>query len=162
VNIWFGTVGGISCFDGENWISFTEADGLISNWVNDIKADSQDNIWIATDNGLSKLFKITSVNNDENLNTDLFYLKLDTYPNPFNMEVNFKITLNKNSNIKIYIFNMLGELMKSFENMYYAMGQHNISWNAISENNRVVNSGIYVVQAVVDNYIISKKIVLLK
>jgi ligand-binding sensor domain-containing protein len=161
-NIWFGTVGGISRFDGENWISFTEADGLISDSVNDIKVDLQDNIWIATDKGLSKLFNIVSVKNEENFNTNLFQLKLDAYPNPFNMEVNLKITLNENSNIRIQIFNMLGELIKSFSNTYYSVGEHNISWNALNENNQVVNSGIYIIQAMTNNNVINKKIILLK
>lgn len=39
--------GGVSCFDGDSWKTFTTADGLGSNTVNDIAQDSKGNLWFA-------------------------------------------------------------------------------------------------------------------
>jgi serine phosphatase RsbU (regulator of sigma subunit)/streptogramin lyase len=48
-NIWFCTAGGgITRFDGENIIHYTEREGLPGNDITDIREDSQGNLWIAT------------------------------------------------------------------------------------------------------------------
>ena len=53
-HLWAGTLGGISCFDGHTFRSFTKRDGLPSNEVSALACDTQGNIWIGTSNGLSK------------------------------------------------------------------------------------------------------------
>ena len=46
--IWFATgISGIFYFDGNNWLRFTENEGLPQNRINDICADSQERLWIS-------------------------------------------------------------------------------------------------------------------
>lgn len=56
-NIWVGTKDqGIGIFRNHAMILIkSKQDGLASNFVNDIDFDSSDNVWVATDNGLSKI-----------------------------------------------------------------------------------------------------------
>ncbi len=61
-NIWFGTKGGISVYDGSAWTSFTVNDGLISNNVLCIVVDKTDVIWIGTDNGVSSFNTVKFTN----------------------------------------------------------------------------------------------------
>jgi Domain of unknown function (DUF362) len=51
-NIWFGTKGGISVFDGANWSSYTTKDGLISNNILFIMTDKNGIVYFCTDKGL--------------------------------------------------------------------------------------------------------------
>ena len=52
---WFGTSnGGVSCFDGETWTTYTTADGLCANLVFAITVDSDDKLWFATAHGVSE------------------------------------------------------------------------------------------------------------
>jgi len=51
-NVWFGTKGGISVFDGTNWSSFTTNDGLISNNILFLMIDKNGVVYIGTDKGL--------------------------------------------------------------------------------------------------------------
>lgn len=52
--LWFGTQGGgLTCYDGVRFKTFTERDGLLNNTVNQIKEDKKGNLWIATKAGLS-------------------------------------------------------------------------------------------------------------
>jgi hypothetical protein len=44
-NKWVGTSGGVSEFDGTNWITYTTADGLSNNNVNAVAIDLQGNKW---------------------------------------------------------------------------------------------------------------------
>lgn len=161
-NIWFGTIGGISKFDGENWLSITEADGLISNKVNDIKVDSEDVVWIATDKGISKLVSITSVEDNQNNLPQTYQLKLDAYPNPFNPTINFNLSINSPAQVQIQIFNINGELVNNLENRFLQSGTHSIQWKGKDNLNRQVHSGVYLVRVSSSQFSISKKIMLLK
>ncbi|KPL15552.1 MAG: hypothetical protein AMS23_06880 [Bacteroides sp. SM1_62] len=52
-NIWFGTKGGISVFNGSSWISYTTDNGLASNNILSIATDHGGIVWIGTDVGIS-------------------------------------------------------------------------------------------------------------
>ena len=56
-NIWLGTEGGVSRYDGRSFINFTEKEGLANNSVLNILQDDQKNIWLGTRKGLSKITK---------------------------------------------------------------------------------------------------------
>ena len=51
-NVWFGTKGGVSVFDGTNWTTLTTNDGLISNNVSFIMTDKNGVVYLGTDNGI--------------------------------------------------------------------------------------------------------------
>lgn len=53
-NIWIGTIGGITMYDGIDFYSYTTTDGLGGNIVYDILAHSDGSIYAATSGGLSK------------------------------------------------------------------------------------------------------------
>ena len=52
-NIWFGTQGGISVFDGKEFTNYTKDNGLNSNNVLCIVTDSKGVVWIGTDDGVN-------------------------------------------------------------------------------------------------------------
>ena len=52
-NLWFGTQGGISVFDGSKFTNYTKDNGLNSNNVLCITVDKQGVIWIGTDEGVN-------------------------------------------------------------------------------------------------------------
>jgi ligand-binding sensor domain-containing protein len=53
--LWVGTRGGgISRFDGRNFVSLSEEDGLVNNYIRAIFEDKAGNLWIGTDEGLSR------------------------------------------------------------------------------------------------------------
>ncbi|MBI2503239.1 MAG: hypothetical protein HYW07_08395 [Candidatus Latescibacteria bacterium] len=50
--VWFGVQGGeVRRYDGEQCTTFTTADGLASNWVQDFLEDRAGNLWIGTAGG---------------------------------------------------------------------------------------------------------------
>lgn len=54
-NMWFGTVKGLSRYDGENWTSYTrQSDMLLSDTVEFMAVDPAGSLWIATPDGLSQ------------------------------------------------------------------------------------------------------------
>lgn len=51
--LWIGTEGGISRFDGKRFTAYTVQDGLIANHINFLLSDKDGNLWIGTSSGLS-------------------------------------------------------------------------------------------------------------
>ena len=50
-NLWFGTSGGVSKYDGQSFTHFTEKQGLSNNVVSSILEDKSGNLWFGTDGG---------------------------------------------------------------------------------------------------------------
>lgn len=55
--LWLGTFGGVSNFDGKEFISYGKADGLGSNAVNSIVEDNQNQVYFGTESGINILKK---------------------------------------------------------------------------------------------------------
>ncbi len=53
--LWFATQGGVSRFDGVEFVTFTSQDGLPRNYVSDLAVDGRGRIWAATPNGVAVL-----------------------------------------------------------------------------------------------------------
>ncbi len=50
-NIWFGTKGGVSKYDGRSFVHYTEKEGLSNNIVLSILQDKAGNLWFGTEGG---------------------------------------------------------------------------------------------------------------
>ncbi len=62
-NLWFGTAGGVSKYDGRSFTNYTEKEGLINNDVRSIMEDRSGNIWFGTlGGGISKFDGSTFTN----------------------------------------------------------------------------------------------------
>ena len=96
-------VGGVAMWDGNQWIDFDVTDGLVGPNVKGLAIDSQDNIWVATSTGVSKISAIPSaVSAIKNNGFDLF-------PNPSNDKIYITNENQKIQQLKIY--NNLGALV---------------------------------------------------
>ena len=79
------------------------------------------------------------------------------YPNPFNPETTISFNLKKSAKIELTVYNSLGQQIAILVNGTKKAGIHYITFNA---NN--LESGLYIYQLKVDNYINSKKMILLR
>lgn len=68
-NLWVGTIGGLSRFDGISCTNYNTRNGLLSLQVDALQCDAKGNVWIATNKGLSmfngKTFKHYTLNKQE-------------------------------------------------------------------------------------------------
>ena len=89
------------------------------------------------------------------------------YPNPFNPETHFQISLPKEARLHLAVYNIQGQIVRILKNEKVASGLHTFSWNGLSQAGKVMSSGAYfiVMKAVTaDNQTFSdsRKILFLK
>ena len=65
------------------------------------------------------------------------------YPNPFNPETKVRFALPTASDVKIEVFNILGQSVMVLVDDYLTAGVKEITWNGINSSGRKVSSGIY-------------------
>lgn len=68
---------------------------------------------------------------------------VDIYPNPFNPQTTIKFDLPKGDFIKIDIFNVKGQKVKTLLNSNLDAGVHQVVWNGTDDNNKELSSGVY-------------------
>lgn len=135
----------------------------------DINGDSYDEIMISshfdgTHTGEVFIFTSapTSVNeSNEKGQLNNFHLN-QNYPNPFNPETIIEYVLPENSQVKLSIYNILGQHIKTLIDEYQKAGYKKITWDGKDKTGRQVSSGVYFYKIKADDFTSSKKMLLLK
>lgn len=97
------------------------------------------------------------VNDPENqVIPDQFSLA-QNYPNPFNPTTDIQFALPVGSNVKLTVFNTLGQEVTTLTNEHYPAGHHVVQWDAGD-----VPSGIYFYRLETANFNDMKKMILIK
>ncbi|MEJ5306087.1 MAG: T9SS type A sorting domain-containing protein [Ignavibacteria bacterium] len=87
-------------------------------------------------------YTMTNVENPEGIIVDNFRL-YQNYPNPFNPSTKFKFSLPEKANVKIEIYDILGQKIYEFPERIFEPGTYEEEWNGIDNQNSKVSSGIY-------------------
>jgi hypothetical protein len=98
----------------------------------------------------------TAVDQQENEQPAGYKLN-QNYPNPFNPTTNISFALVKESNLKLEVFNILGEHVATLVQERRSAGQYSVTFNAVS-----LSSGIYLCKMTTDNFVDTKKMILMK
>ena len=75
--------------------------------------------------------------------TDGSETKASHYPNPFSEQVVIDLELSQEANVKLEIFDVNGEKVKTLTNKNYKQGIYHFSWNGTNKHEEPVNTGIY-------------------
>ncbi|MCK5050658.1 MAG: T9SS type A sorting domain-containing protein [Candidatus Cloacimonetes bacterium] len=84
------------------------------------------------------------------------------YPNPFNPETTIGYQLPENGKVKLTVYNLKGQKMKTLVNDNLESGNHTVIWNGADDNNKYVASGIYFYKLETKNFKKTRKMILLK
>ncbi len=127
---------------------------LVSSYVYaDVLLITNDSSYVPSDAD----FSVTDVNNtDPSMKPVKFELE-QNYPNPFNPTTKIKYSVAKASNVVVKVYNSLGAEVTTLVNGNKAPGNYEVQFNASN-----LPSGIYIYQITADNFVESKKMILLK
>jgi hypothetical protein len=84
------------------------------------------------------------------------------YPNPFNPMTTIGYDLAGASQVKLDIYNVLGQHIATLVDTRQEAGRYQVVWDGNDSNGRAVASGMYFYRLTTDEYVASKKMVLLK
>ena len=99
---------------------------------------------------------VTNINISENHQPESFKL-FQNYPNPFNPGTTISYTLPNSGNVTFKIYNILGDEVATLINEVKPAGNYEVEFNANG-----LASGIYFYQLKVDDFIQTKKMILMK
>ncbi|MDP6612064.1 MAG: tandem-95 repeat protein [Candidatus Marinimicrobia bacterium] len=107
------------------------------------------------------------VNRYENLSTEgegipTEFALHENYPNPFNPTTTLRFDLPEVSSITLTIYNMLGQRVRTFNMNDTPAGYHSVTWNATNDYGDPVGAGVYLYQLRANQFVKTRKMVLLK
>lgn len=79
------------------------------------------------------------------------------YPNPFNPTTNIKFALPNAANVRLTVFNILGQEIENLVNGFKEAGTYTITWDASK-----LSSGVYIYRLEAGSNMITKKLTLMK
>ena len=93
--------------------------------------------------------------NDANQNKEFSILQ--TYPNPFNPNLNIEYYLENSGHINVSVYDINGRLVSKILDAYQTSGHHKINWAP-----RGLSTGSYIVKLSLGSEVYSKQVILLK
>ena len=89
------------------------------------------------------------------------------YPNPFfisgnNAKTNIGFSLKNSENISLSVYNIRGQLVRTLVSEPVKAGNHFISWDGTDNRNRTVASGIYFYKLSANNFVATKKMIVIR
>ncbi|PKN76209.1 MAG: hypothetical protein CVU49_02265 [Candidatus Cloacimonetes bacterium HGW-Cloacimonetes-2] len=84
------------------------------------------------------------------------------YPNPFNPVTSIKYDLAETSQVRMDIYNVRGQLVKTLLNQEMLAGTHSVIWDGKDGQGRSVSSGVYLYRMTMPNKVLTNKMLLLK
>lgn len=100
---------------------------------------------------------ITEVDSDNNIAIPNKYNLFQNFPNPFNPATTIKYSIPESGSVKIKIYDLLGSEIKTLINEFQPAGAHSINFDSYG-----LTSGVYFYVLQVNEFIQSKKMLLLK
>ena len=92
----------------------------------------------------------------------LAYKLFRNYPNPFNSQTTIQFEIPESAQIRLSIYNVLGQEVVTLVNNDFLAGRYRFHWNGLNQNGEPVKSGLYFLSFQARNYHSTQKIVFLK
>ena len=84
------------------------------------------------------------------------------YPNPFNPTTIIRFSLGEGVKVRLEVFNVLGQRVRTLVNEWMPTGRHRVIWDAQNESGQRLGSGIYFYRITAGDYVQTRKMILLK
>ncbi len=90
------------------------------------------------------------------------YALEQNYPNPFNPSTQISFALPVASHVELEVFNVLGQRVTTLVNGDMPVGVHTVTWDGRNDDGSTVSSGVYFYRVAADNFVATKKMMMLK
>ena len=87
---------------------------------------------------------------------------LQNYPNPFNPETTITYDLAEGSQVRLEVYNVMGQLVNTLVSEQQAAGRYRVVWSGMDARERQVASGVYFYRLQTPDFNAVRKLMLLK
>ena len=94
--------------------------------------------------------------------TPLVFSLSQNAPNPFNPETIISYDLPQSEQVKLVIYNVLGQEIRTLVNAFKPAGRYRVVWNSKDDFGRSVSSGIYFYRITAGEFLDTRKMLILK
>jgi len=84
------------------------------------------------------------------------------FPNPFNPETRIYFDLPQSHDVRLVIYNMLGQKVRTLVSTRVNAGHHVINWDGRDDLGMIVPSGVYIYRIKAGDFLAAKKMLMLK
>ena len=84
------------------------------------------------------------------------------HPNPFNPETTIRYGIPNDTQVKIDVYNSLGEKVRTLIDQNHKAGSHTVRWDAKNDEGRPVSGGIYVFRMKAGSFVQARKMLLIR
>ncbi len=141
---------------GSGW--FSEYQAQTGAYLHISKARNGTYIWAVRSQGgitLCTCF-VSGISKISGKVPDKYFLK-QNFPNPFNPQTNIDFDLPKKSRVKINVYDETGRIVTNLIDNDYTSGSYRVTWDASG-----YSSGVYFYTIIADEFVQTKKMVLIK
>ena len=131
-----------------------EADGF--------KSETREGVTVTANNNTTVNFILQPVSNDENTQPVVATALNGNYPNPFNPETTISYSVKEAGRVKLEVYNIKGQLVKTLVNQDQATGHYKLVFNAKDDRGRSISSGVYMLRMVAPGYQKTSKMILMQ
>ncbi len=86
----------------------------------------------------------------------------NAYPNPFNPTTTLQFKIPVSNNVKVEVFNIMGQKVRTLINGMKSAGTYTLTWDSRNDAGQKVSSGMYFVHMEASHFNATKKAILLK
>jgi len=90
------------------------------------------------------------------------YALHNNYPNPFNPVTNILYDIPEVSDVKLEIYNVMGQRVRTLAEGSHEAGRYQIVWNATNDYGEGLSSGMYIYRIQAGDFVSVKKLILMK
>ena len=155
----------VSRFDGSGWETFDLYYGPNNNiTVSGIAVDTSGIVWFSTKGDGVRSFEHEPLDVADETDPVIpagFSLG-QNYPNPFNSSTSINYSLSAAANVRIMIYNALGQKIRDLVDAKHAAGEYRVNWDGADYDGVLVSSGIYFYEIRAGEYSAVRKMVMMK
>ncbi len=141
------TIGALASFAGETELAFTVQDF---------------NLGMATDTVVISVLAPTEIEEESGPELPNDFSLSQNYPNPFNPATMIEYTVPVQSYVTLIVYNILGQEINVLVARETGPGRYQSIWDGTDTRGQLVSGGIYFYRLQSDNYVATRKMVLLK
>ncbi|NOX87821.1 MAG: T9SS type A sorting domain-containing protein [Calditrichaeota bacterium] len=149
-----------------NWVSlglhFIPADIETEIRVIDSRQSTKGSVLRADAVKFALIREITDLSADEKEGFIPDFSLSQNYPNPFNSATKIIYQIPEATRVKIVVFNVLGEKVKTLIDAYRISGTYHVSWNGRDDYGNSVASGIYYYKIITNKFMSVKKMIYIR